>query len=163
MRETRQTTRWCKCTVQAPCESISRELKLPYTFYSTYNHDKLFSVHFNFKLMQQIQKKNDVALLGDEILHSSLRVHFRFPLLKASAFSVSSFPVVHQCLVCSATWLLQYLHIVLRHKGPFSSQVTLEPFLIDGLQIGYNVPGLREKEWWVEWMAVLIIYIRSYK
>lgn len=32
MRETRQTTRWCKCTVQAPCESISRELKLPPTF-----------------------------------------------------------------------------------------------------------------------------------
>lgn len=45
--------------------------------------------------------------------------------------------------------LRQYLHIVFRYHGPFPSRVTQKPFFINWLQIGYNIPNLknRGKKW----------------
>lgn len=42
--------------------------------------------------------------------------------------------------------LLKYLDVVFGYQSSFPSQVTQEPFFIDGLQIGYYIPNLRERQ-----------------
>lgn len=41
--------------------------------------------------------------------------------------------------------LLKYLDVIFGNQSPFPSQVTQEPFFIDGLQISYYIPNLRER------------------
>lgn len=69
-------------------------------------------------------------------------------------------------LAASPSWcteshmaLSQYLHVVFRNQGPFASQITQEPFVINGLKTSNNIPNLREKEWEVVWMPVLSLDI----
>ena len=69
----------------------------------------------------------------------------------AESFSLSSGlnPLVVIFSVAVLFVLSQYLYIVFRDHRSFPPQIPQEPLLIDGLQVGYNIPRLGQRKTWV--------------